>query len=274
MSTPPPELRELQRLFYSAIATKDSDSIQQLKPQMRSTEHLSFERGLSAYQGSVVGKLSRALEDIYPVCGRLVGTQFFTTMARQYIRRYPSQSPDLGDYGEQLSDFLAQFEPAASLPYLPDVAHLEWNWHRIFNSKDQPLLDLAALSKVPPGRWPDLVFQLPASSILLTSPYPIHRIWQVNQADASSTETVDLSEGEVNLFLWRDQYETRIDLPNAAEWQLLQAFASGAQFGEICAQLEDRTADIAVTALLPLWVQRGWVTGFTLSLDENENGMG
>lgn len=267
MSTPPPELRELQRLFYDAIATQNPDRIQQLKPQMRSTEHLSFERGLSAYQGSLVGKLSRALEEIYPVCCRLVGVQFFTAMARQYIRRYPSQSPDLGDYGEQLPEFVAQFEPAASLPYLSDVARLEWHWHRIFNSADQPGLDLAALGQVPPDRWPELVLQLPDNSVLMTSLYPVHRIWQSNQTDASNPETIDLDEGDVHLFLWRDQYETRIDLPNAVEWQLLQAFASGDTFGEICAQFE-HSDEIDVTALLPIWVQRGWVTGFTLGLDK------
>jgi len=266
----PPELRELQRLFYDAIATQNPSSIQQLQPQMRSTEHLSFDRGLSAYQGSIVGKLSRALEDIYPVCYRLVGAQFFTAMARQYICRHPSQSPDLGDYGEQLPEFIAAFEPAASLPYLPDVARLEWYWHRIFNSADQPDLDLAALGQVPQDRWPELVLKLPGNSVLMTSPYPVHRIWQVNQTDASTTETVDLNEGEVNLFLWRDQYETRIDLPNAAEWQLLQAIASDAAFGEICAQLEHND-EIDVTALLPIWVQRGWITGFTLGLDENRS---
>ena len=271
MPTPPPELNELQWLFYGAIATQDPDSIEQLKPQMCSTKHFSFERGLSAYQGSVVGKLIRTLEDIYPVCCRLVGIDFFTAMARAYIRRHPSRSPDLGDYGEQLPTFLDQFEPAATLPYLPDVARLEWHWHRIFNSVDQPNLDLAALGTVPPDRWSDLVFQLPSNSVLLTSPYPVHRIWQVNQAEGS-TETVDLSEGGVNLFLWRDQHETRIDLPDPAEWQLLQAFASGARFSDICNRIEHSPEDIDVLALLPLWVKRGWVTGFTLSLDENSMG--
>ena len=55
--------------------------------------------------------------------------------------------------------------------------------------------------------------------------------------------------------------------PMPAEWQLLQAFASGDPFGEICAQFEHND-DIDVTALLPIWVQRGWITGFTLDLDE------
>ena len=269
MSTPPPELIELQGLFYDAIATKDPHSIQQLKPQMRSTDNLSFEQGLSAYQGSVVGKLVRALEDIYPVCCRLVGTQFFTAMIRQYIRRNPSRSPDLGDYGEQLPDFIAQFKPAATLPYLPDVAHLEWHWHRVFNSADQPSLDLTALGKVPPKHWPDLVFQLPSNSVLLTSDYPVHRIWQVNQADTSHSETVELSEGGINLFLWRDQYETRIDLPNASEWKLLQAFADRDRFGEICARLEDSSEDINVAAMLPQWVQRGWITEFVLDSQQS-----
>ena len=264
MPTPPPELSDLQRLFYDAITTQDLQSIQALSPKMQSTEHLTFEQGLSAYQGSVVGKLSRALEDIYPVCCRLVGSAFFVAMAKQYIRRYPSRSPDLGDYGEQLAVFLAQFEPAAALPYLPDVARLEWHWHRVFNSEEQASLDLAALGQVSPEQWENLIFELPQNSVLLTSDYPVHRIWQVNQPDHTETAPVHLDQGGVNLFLWRDQDETRIDLPTDAEWQLLQAFAAGDRFGPICSQLATHSPVVDVAALLPVWVQRGWMAGFSV----------
>ena len=265
MPTPPPELSSLQRLFYEAIATQDPQSIQALKPQMRSTDSLTFEQGLSAYQGTVVGKLCRALEEIYPICYRLVGVDFFTAMAKHYIHRFPSRSPDLGAYGAQLSQFLAQFGPAAALPYLPDVACLEWHWHRVFNSAEQPTLDLAALGQVPPEQWEELVFELPGNSVLLASAYPVHRIWQVNQSDYTGTETIDLDQGGVNMFIWRDRYETRIDLPSDPEWQFLQALSSGETFGNICAQLATYTPAIDVTGLLPLWVQRGWITGFSVN---------
>lgn len=61
-----------------------------------------------------------------------------------------------------------------------------------------------------------------------------------------------------------EQHETRLDLLHSAERQFLQAFASGPPFGDICAHCEQSATAIDVTVMLPLWVQQGWVTGFTL----------
>ncbi len=280
MATPPSELRQLQTLFYQAIApqpkasngatpsnqaSSNQDAIAQLAAQIRIQDKLSFEQGLAAYQGSVMGKLTRALEEIYPVCCCLVGAEFFAAMSRVYVRKYSSHSPDLGDYGEQLPSFLEQFEPAAALPYLPDVARLEWSWHRVFNAMDRPGLDFPALANIPPEQWEQIRFELPHNSILLASPYPIHRIWQVNQPGYVGSAAVNLEQGGAQLLIWRDRLETRIDLPSEADWQLLQAFAAGQSFGEICAQFLNQEPEIDVAAQLPIWVQRGWITGFSIA---------
>ena len=264
MPTPPPELFHLQTLFYDAITARHPQSIEDLNRQMQSEESLSFEQGLSAYQGSLIGKLSRALEEIYPVCCQLVGEAFFGAMARRYIRQNPSRSPNLGDYGSKLPKFISDFEPAASLPYLPDVAQLEWHWHRVFNGKDQPGLDITALEQVPPEDWGTLIFKLPKHSVLLSSKYPIHRIWQAHQAHQGDPEPINLAEGGVNMLIWRDHTETRIDLPTQEEWMFLQVLASGENFGEICEALTNTTPTIDVATLFPLWVQRGWIKSFTI----------
>ncbi len=64
---------------------------------------------------------------IYPVCCQLVGEIFFNATALSFINQCPCLSPDLGDYGKQFPDFIANFEPVKHLPYLSDVAHLEWH---------------------------------------------------------------------------------------------------------------------------------------------------
>ena len=51
---------------------------------------------------------------------------FFGEAARQYIVGHPSLSGDLNDYGGEFAQFLAAYPHAADLPYLPDVARLEW----------------------------------------------------------------------------------------------------------------------------------------------------
>ncbi len=258
------ELGDLQTLFYEALTTKKAQSTESLGQRMQAKGTLTFAQGLATYQDSVRGKLSRALEDIYPVCCRLVGDKFFAATAKVYIARFPSRSPNLGDYGDQFPRFLAQFEPVAALPYLPDMARLEWHWHRVFNSREQPKLDIQALASVSPAQWGELIFHLLPNSVLLESMYPVDRIWQVNQPDYDGTETVNLDQGDVKLFLWRHGYDLRIDRPNETEWHLLQAFKSGLKFAEICDRLGSHEPVIDVASLLPLWVQRGWITGFSL----------
>ena len=258
------KLSELQSLFFETLWQADVADQQTLVQQVEAARELTPEEGLAIYRGSVVGKLNRSLRSIYPVCDRIVGEKFFDATAVEFIRRFPSISPDLGNYGAQFANFLANFEPAASLPYLPDVAHLEWHWHRIFNGEDTPPFDFQALGQIPPENWEALIFALPKNSALLQSSYPIHRIWQVNQPEYDGEATVNLDEGGIRIFLWRKDYDMRLDFPTIEEWLVLKAFQAGERFGAICEQLCDRNPAIDVAALLPIFVQRGWVAGFSV----------
>ncbi len=251
------ELRQLQQDFYQAIFEADTS-------QALSQQYLNLSENFTVYRNSILGILTRTLESIYPVCYRLVGDKFFTATARVYIDRYPSVSPDLGTYGHAFAEFLSQFEPAAQLPYLPDLARLEWHWHCVFHGEITNTLDYQALGKIPQEQWGEIIFDLPQNSILLSSIYPIHRIWQVNQPDYQTDELVNLDEGGSHIFLWRDNYDMRMDLPTPAEWQLLQAFQTKNQLEIICENLATVEPCIDVAALLPRFVQRGWIVDFSI----------
>ncbi|WP_259702155.1 MULTISPECIES: hypothetical protein [Synechococcales] len=136
----------------------------------------------------------------------------------------------------------------------------------MFNAPDQNGLDLAALARVAPEQWEQLVFQLPQASALLESAYPVDRIWAANQPDATEPEAIDLDEGGATLLIWREGVNTRIERLDAGVWQLLQGFAARTKFGQLCSELDPgtnpRERDAAV--LLPEVVARGWVGGFAL----------
>lgn len=259
------KLAALQQLFAAAALGSASEPEQaRLAAHLQGSRVLPARQGIEAYRLSVNGKLRRSLEQIYPVCQRLVGQGFFQAMASAFLGQATSHSPDLGDFGAGLPAFLAGFEPARSLPYLADVAQLEWCWHRAFHAPDQARLDLQALARVPPEHWDHLVFRLPAGAALIASPYPIHRIWEVNTNPTAAEQVVDLDQGGVRLLVWRDDsHTTRLDRPAEAEWPLLQAFARELPFAELCQQAEGLSG-AAIASLLPLWVQRGWLRDFTL----------
>ena len=260
------EANTLQNLFLRAVWERDTISIEKLSKHIKAPNNLTSAESLAIYRNNIVGNLSNTLALIYPVCCQLVGEKFFNATGLKFINHFPCSSPNLGDYGEEFPGFLANFEPVKHLPYLPDVARLEWYWHRVFYGENTKVLNLQALGKIPKEKWGELIFCLPKNSALLESVYPIHRIWEVNQSGYQGDEIVSLDEGGIKIFLWRQNYDMRIDLPNYQEWELLTAFQGNYPFEIICEKLLDLQPQVDVTLLLPLFAQRGWITDFYIDV--------
>ncbi|MDP1007294.1 HvfC/BufC N-terminal domain-containing protein, partial [Klebsiella pneumoniae] len=66
-----------------------------------------------------------ALATAYPVTLQLVGDEFFHAMASIFVQAHPPTSPLISQYGSTFAQFIQGFEPAASVPYLADIARLE-----------------------------------------------------------------------------------------------------------------------------------------------------
>lgn len=81
---------------------------------------------LAVYRNNVVMSLLGVLADTFPVTRELVGDAFFRAMGRDFVRAQPPTGPVMAEYGAGFPDFIRGFEPAQALPYLPDVARLEW----------------------------------------------------------------------------------------------------------------------------------------------------
>jgi hypothetical protein len=102
------------------------------------------------YRNTVTVGLVDALAATYPAVLALVGEAFFRAAAREAARADPPRSPVLTDWGGGFAAFLEGFPPAASLPWLPDVARLEWAWTRACHAADAEPAPLSILSDAPP----------------------------------------------------------------------------------------------------------------------------
>ncbi len=255
-------LEQLQELFYTSVFEHGSDNhtTSKLGHYINETEGLSSIDHFNIYKGSITASLNRALREIYPVCHRLTGDNFFNAMGKEYMRKTPSRSADLANYGEDYPDFIAGFKQAENLPYLPDVARLEWTWHRAFHAADETGLDITALAAVPENDKGRIIFHLPVSANLIASEYPVHHIWKVNQDDYTGDQTVNLDEGGVDLLVWRKGYDMHIDPLDSGEWHLLNDIQQGRPFSELC----DEKINYEIDTLLPHCVQQGWITSFQI----------
>src|SRR5262245_39393997 len=115
-------LRDLQESFARALITGVSE---RGVPGIRADGISPLQR-LGFYRTNVLSNYLEGLRATYRCVENLVGPGCFAYYADQFIRETPSRSGDLNRYGSELADFLARAPIAMQLPYLADVARLEW----------------------------------------------------------------------------------------------------------------------------------------------------
>ena len=251
-------LRDTQRGFSAGVL---SDDVAAIRARIR-PGRFGAERHLQIYRNNVYASLTDALAAIYPVVARLVGDDCFRGCGHQYVRQAPPTSGNLHDFGERFADFLASFEPVRTLAYLPDVANLEWQWHRAFHAADAPALALDILAKVAPEQYAALHFRLHPSAQLVASEFPLLRIWQANQLNADTDDVVDLSEGGVQLLIARRDIRVEIEALGGGEYALLRAFARGQSFADAVVAANAAQAQFDLPASLRQRVLDQTIVGF------------
>jgi hypothetical protein len=250
-------LYELQREFLAGIY--DASETMPLLKKIQSHTRVSPLAQFDIYRNSIAGRLQKALKAIYPVCYQLVGDEFFVHVASCYIAQTPSHSPDLNTYGETLADFIRQLKAAESLPYLGDVAALEWAWHRLYGAPDSIAFDFEKLARYA-ATGEEIVFLLPPRASLFLSPYPVHRIWEVNQADYTDDTTVTLLPDQTYpLYVWQQDHVFHIDLLTTMQWQILSWFQQALSLDTVCENADALFPDLNMAELLPAFVQKGWL---------------
>jgi hypothetical protein len=163
--------------FASAL----DDPTQPVPGETMGREGAPDARRFSIYRNNIAVSLIGAIEARYPVTRRIVGEEFFRAMARNFIAGDKPKTAVVLHYGAAFPDFIAGFEPARDLAYLPDVARIENAWVEAYHSAEDEPLDLAALAAVAPDALDDVKFAFHPAAKLLCSDYPAASIWAGHQ---------------------------------------------------------------------------------------------
>jgi len=91
-------------------------------------DHLSRQRQFAVYRNTSARGAVEALRATYSTVDTLVGDDMFTQIALDYRSERPPAEPILSNYGSDFSDFLGAQPWTGELPYLADVARLDWLW--------------------------------------------------------------------------------------------------------------------------------------------------
>jgi len=192
-----PSLAECQRNFARALL----DPCLPPPGGIRVPADAVLEERFAVYRNNVAVGLIEALRASFPVVERLVGADFFTAMARAHALQSPPSSPVLLEYGGQFPDFIERFEPAAPVPYLAEVARLEWLCQESYHAVDAAALALSALEAVPVDHLPELKLRLHPSARIGSFSHPALSIWRLHGRGADFTAADIPARGEAVLIV-------------------------------------------------------------------------
>ena len=194
----------------------------------------------------------------------LVGPSFFDQAARLFAADHPPTLGWISAYGATFPDFLDQHAAAASVPYLADIARIEWARVRATFADEAPGLDLAVLASMPPAELMERHAALHPSATLIRSAYPIYLIWIWHQNPVGDDRIAgtDFKRGGDDILVTRtgEGQAVVIRLP-PADAAFVAALASGRPLGAAWAAALDIDQHFDLAAALAELVREGALAG-------------
>jgi hypothetical protein len=208
--SPLPALASFQDDFARALF--DPEALDECAPAVAA---LARQPAFAVYRNTVLKGGIDALQANYPCVARIVGDDWFRSVAALYVRAHPPRRPTLVDYGEHFTRFLESFEPARELPYLAGVARLDRFWIEAHVARDETPVDPRALAALPPRRLlGERLRPVASARWAWFDEHPVFTIWQRNRAPGR----FDDSE-----FDWRAEGALLVRVEGVVRWLALDA---------------------------------------------------
>lgn len=226
----PRPLQHFQDSFARALCGTDTEA-----DASSECDSLVRQPGFAVYRNTVMKGCIDALQANYACVARLVGDEWFRAAAAIYVRAHPPEQPTLLRYGRDFEEFLAAFEAADELPYLPGVARLDRFWVEAHTAGDEASVDPHALAALD-ARTIMRVRLRPHTSARWCwfDTHPIYTIWQRNRASGPIDESHIAWHGEGALVV-RARDEVRWIELGAAAHAFVQACADGCTLADAAA---------------------------------------
>ncbi len=219
------QLRELQQQF--ALTVFGQQSVSELETLIR-PNGLESSRRIQVYQNNVRTTLAEVLQAHFSVVSTLVGEGSFQALAQRYAKQHPPSTGNVTDYGGQFPQFISCVPELKDLPYLQDVATVEWAYIEAYHAMDSDFLSLETLASVPESKHAELTFQFVPSVRMLKSIFPIFDIWQfVKYHSDKDDSTLNIDRGGQAVLVLRQSNRVNVVSLTSEEYEFAKQVQNG-----------------------------------------------
>lgn len=242
----------MPEFFHRALDAAITGSDRNLTPLLAGSD-----AGLAVYRNTVAKGRADALAGLFPTVERLVGEDWFRDAALIFAAEHPPTSPVLDDYGQAFPTWLARFEPAQSLPYLPPVARMDLAWSRAHRAADAPVLTPDGLA----GR--DLFGSraTPHPSVqLFWFDWTAPSVWLANRPDSGADQVVDWTDSSEGLVIYRPDMTVLHRRLSRVEWLFLDGCRRDLPLGRVALEVHGQAPDTDIARLFSDLLSAGLFT--------------
>ncbi len=213
-------LRDFQTSFRRYLTDTGEDAASEAARFIAS----GFADNASIYRNNVRHAHVGALAAIFPAIRALVGEGYFDGMAAEFSNASPPMSAILAGYGASFSDHLAGRPELSRVPFLPDVARLEWAMNEAFHAHSSFSLAPDQAAALFMGGAGDL--DLVASTRLLALDHPGLEI-RAAALEGNAEAIAALTPGTQRLGVFRVGGAVRVEPLSFGEFAFLRGLSAG-----------------------------------------------
>lgn len=243
-------LRDLQARMADALLTPGAPVPADLA---RPETGAPLDRRFTVHRATVGQSLTGVLKAAFPLTEAILGPRRFADLAGAFAHSRPPVRAWLYAYGEDFPDWLGVQADGRRVPYLADMAGVDWARHAAYFAADADPLDPAALADLPPGREPgDLVFTRHPAAGVRVSRTPIASLAAaLADREAGATDPIRLPDRGEALLVHRTADGTVVDVPlSLAEGLVLAALFDGEALGTAATAAGDDADAVDLQGLL------------------------
>jgi len=225
-------LLELQRQMCGAVRGQEVPDLTGL----HYPAHLPPGHPLSVYRNNHRLSLAAALGATFPTVAGIIGADAMEMVAGRFMTLHPPRQPCVAEYGSDFAGYLQGAALADDLPYLPDLARLDWALNRARIAPETAPFTAQELAALSPDQLGDLQVAPHPSLTLLASDFALPQLYQSVHGPAPKMASV---LGQTSrLMIWSRLGDARFAVVGADAFAGAQALAQGVCLSEACQRLQ------------------------------------
>ena len=236
-------LSKAQALFKSQIRPGPLPAKGRLEMLLNPQGHASGRERLEIYREGYTARIHESIAEVYEAVRGFLDEEAFDELCRAYADHTSSEDYNLNHAGKHLEEFLKISAVSQKMPFLPDLAKLEWGLWEAFHSFDGSCVftqsDLAGLSL---EDWERSVIVFQPSVKLLDSSWPVLDLWKARR-EPSVLAGVRLQNNPQKVLIGRRVDQVRCELLTPDQFRLIQGLLAGKTLGAVCEELAETSED-------------------------------